>query len=364
MKLILKRSIMILLMFFSFTIRALAEDTINIITKEKLINTINNGKFTEKIEGGLDNVSITAVSTDNGLKITIASGTETFEYNVLENVTNNTVKYEFDMGTVEGLDDFAKILVKSIVGSYLYDWIYESSDYAKLEYFDLLGENLNSESQTNSGVCDLENNGICLKYDETNNKMSFEYELSDKVALYVNKTIKERIDYLNSLKLILKTGNITDKSIGINLSIKDYNSEEQLSCSVYRSEKEDGEYKKISDDNFLCNMSDGLYVMDDKLNDNTTYYYKVIVKNATKYSDVVQVKTLKTAKTPEENKTDDIKNPNIKDLTDNTSTDDKKSDIKNPETGAFINYFLVIIVMGLAVLSILLIRRKNKFFRI
>jgi len=117
-------------------------------------------------------------------------------------------------------------------------------------------------------------------------------------------------------------------------------------CYVYRSTNKNGPYEKISA--MAVNCIDGVGIIDDDLNSNTTYYYKAVVMNGDKYSDILEVTTKKNAS-----------------KTSNTSNDTNKEEkIENPETGIFFPTMAVFILMMISILTYIYAKEKSAFKKI
>lgn len=90
----------------------------------------------------------------------------------------------------------------------------------------------------------------------------------------------------------LEAKNITENSVTLYPKVLNYyntDSNYKVNCYIYRSDSEDGVYKKISD--VPVNCLDSVGMVDEGLKSNTTYYYKAIIDVGKNYSDILSVTT-------------------------------------------------------------------------
>ena len=189
---------------------------------------------------------------------------------------------------------------------------------------------------------------------------------------FVENELEESIYYIHSINDPENIGDyieelhkpnvyIVDSSDNyITLSIYSANDE---TCEIYRSNSEDGVYKKI--DTVSCNID----YTDDGLEPDTYYYYKV--RNNNNYeSDILEAKTHElisdentTQTTPNKNNNtiiDKIENNNNNN--DNSSEDEKiYGTVENSGTGVYSN---IIFGVAIIVISLIFIKyNKNKMKR-
>ena len=151
------------------------------------------------------------------------------------------------------------------------------------------------------------------------------------------------------------------------------NDKDRPYCSVYRSEAIDGEFVNVSSDGWSVgcnNLSDSISYGDDKIEAGKIYYYKAQVTGSDKFSNILKVDLTSNIITDTSN--NEIiyapsKDNDKEDKTDDkTTTNDKKEepkkDYKNPETGNFLP-FLPILILILASIGVWH-KVKDKFVRI
>ena len=98
-------------------------------------------------------------------------------------------------------------------------------------------------------------------------------------------------EIINSLTPSLEAKNITEDSVTLYPLIK-YDIKEnryQLLCNIYRSNSKNGTYEKITKE--AVNCTDYVGYTDKNLKSNTTYFYKTLLVDGTKYSDTLEIKT-------------------------------------------------------------------------
>lgn len=166
-------------------------------------------------------------------------------------------------------------------------------------------------------------------------KMSFE---SEKIKALVEKygtdsTEDSGNEMVKNLVPTLKASNITENSVTLIPKVSYANS--TVLCLIYRSDSANGNYEKISEAAVNCVDSVGL--VDDNLKSSSTYYYKAIVLDGTKFGDVIKVTT----------KSSNYSNSN-----------------EIPETGAFFNVIMALIIMLGSICTIIYARKKSVFKKI
>lgn len=213
----------------------------------------------------------------------------------------------------------------------------------------------NSSQEGNNGnsyICDAEDKGHSYSGDFIEYfKMSFD---TNKIDALMDKYGVDASSYDPNKEIIanltptLEVGEITESSITLYLHIPYINTDPDYAvyCYVYRSTSENGTYEKISD--MAVNCLDDVGIVDDQLQSNTTYYYKTIVVDGTKYSNVVEVTTKNVTPTV-------INEP--------TNTNDDNT-IENPQTGIFFPIFAILILMVGGILALIYTRKKSVFKRI
>ena len=159
----------------------------------------------------------------------------------------------------------------------------------------------------------------------------------------------------NQLVPTLEKGEIESNKVKLNLEITDPNGltePEERKCVVYKSETEDGLYRRITEDPISC--SEITTIIDEDVEPNSTYYYKTRLVYTITYSPVLEVTTSEeVVEEPTTNTTDDNEEP------ENTTDEETTNPIVNPKTGDNIN-LLVGIMSLLAVVIAIAIKRINK----
>lgn len=237
-------------------------------------------------------------------------------------------------------DMFTALWVTTIVDS-----IFELSGYTNISIFtdnknyvdlyDTYGIQLETEPYSYSGQengASWSISGDFIKYF----KMSFD---TNKIDALVNTYGVESSSedpnesVLAALTPTLEAKKITENSITLYPHINYIKTDSDINayCYVYRSTSKDGDYEKISD--AAVNCLDNVGIIDDGLNSNTTYYYKAILMNGTKYSDVLEVTT---------------KSPSVEEK------------IENPKTGVFFPT-TALIIMITSFMTFICIRKRNVF---
>ncbi len=175
-------------------------------------------------------------------------------------------------------------------------------------------------------------------------KMSFDTDKIDALVASGEFSKEEDKETFTDLIPTLEATNVTENSVTLYPSVSNASADSdfEVYCYIYRSTSETENYEKISD--MAVNCVDGVGLVDDKLQSNTTYYYKAIVRDGDKYSDVVKVTTKGTSS--------DV----------NTSNNDNEDDIVNPQTGIFFP-IMAIFVMVISVTFILLCVKKKDLFK-
>lgn len=207
--------------------------------------------------------------------------------------------------------------------------------------------------------------GLYIKLSENNNnecgdiqyciysKVSFDLDKLDKFVINVLPVVEqdrltdEQRTLLNNTPKI-EIDDITKTSAKIYPNGSAVETDDKYNyCHVYRSDKIDGDYKKITSKKIKCNGEYG--VVDDTLSENTTYYYKARFIYTNKMSDPVEIKTHGRTQSTNENETTSI----------TTTSTEKKTNPKSPETGVSSHIITTMIVSSLSIVAIILLK-KNK----
>lgn len=203
--------------------------------------------------------------------------------------------------------------------------------------------------------------------------------LIDKYGVDADKVDVNK-EVIKSLKPTLEVSNITENSVDLfpKVNYKSTDTDYTVTCYIYRSDSENGTYKKISDNAINCLGSIG--ITDKDLKSNTTYYYKAIVDGGTIYSDPVEVVTKDSKSdviksdtsndTSNDDKSDknsdnaDANNDTKSTNNESTSKNAEKSKVKNPKTGVGIPILAISLLLSGSVVIKHYTKNKDKFKRI
>lgn len=272
------------------------------------------------------------IKSGNDVLVTLKYDTDYIEYDnrnsqpTQENATDNMIDLLCIGGIIEAVLELSGYENKTI----------KEADYSNT--FDTYGFELDYEEYEFKGEEDGSSwsiSGDYIKY----LKLSLDTE---KIKALMNtygtdaSTTDPNKDIINSLTPSLRADDITDNSITLypQIPFTSTNSDYAVFCDIYRSDSENGNYEKISDAAVNCLDSVGL--VDNNLKSNTTYYYKTVVTDGTKYSNVLAV----------------------------TTKDASSDGIDNPQTGAFFNTIIAIIIMLSSIWTILYVKKKSLFKKV
>ncbi len=317
----------------------------NVYAETLTIENVNN-KFKEIFIDEFNKLGSDLSSTinDSEKKLEVKSGSDviaTFNY------TDSYIEYDnrSSSATQENVNKDIGVMLSmgGIVGA-----IFELSGYENMtlkdneDYsntFETYGIQVESESYEYKGSEDGSSwsmSGDYIKYF----KISLDTEkikaLMEKYGTDASTTDPNQ-EIINSLTPSLRAEDITENSVTLypHIPFTSTDSDYAVFCNIYRSDSEDGTYEKISDAAVNCLDSVGL--VDDNLKSNTTYYYKTVVVDGTKYSNVLTL----------------------------TTKDASTSDgIDNPQTGAFFNIIIATIIMLSSIWILLYVRKKSLFKKI
>ena len=313
-----------------FQAKAFSNSTISL---EKLVETINSSVINDKLltifkSNESDSVSLNAIKTDSGVTLTYTINGQNQVFNYTYEPTVNVLAYEV-------AKDDPEVIGKLMIGSFMQFWLYEASQYADKEY---LKENFStsnsssgssSEGQTNNTTCDISENGFCIADDDANNKILYTFLLNDTFAIKFN----EAIDQLSKVPSTIEARDITTSSVNLYANTPGYLNEDKI-CYIYKSSEENGNYEIIPSTGVACDGQHPFYI--DTLTPGQTYYFKAIYSGSKVFSDPIKV----------------------------TLPLEEAKKYKNPETGAFANYMFILLVLSTAITSVMVLRRKYKFYRI
>lgn len=128
-------------------------------------------------------------------------------------------------------------------------------------------------------------------------------------------------DIISTLKPIIEYENVTDNSVTIYPYVDyEFDDDREVFCYIYRSFERDGEYEKIDELAINCTKKMVGSALKN-LDSDTTYYYKALIVGGTKFSDALEVTTLK-----------------------------RVEEVENPETSGAIYYLVGIIICSLAMM--------------
>lgn len=326
--------------------KILTIDEINNEFKTSFIDEIN--KLGSNLSSSVDTTNKTLdVYSDSEKMASFKYTDEYIEYDNRSAVVSKETAND-DIGTV--------LYLSGIIQSILNLSGYEDktiSDEDSIDFtttYDTYGIQMETEHYEYSGEEDggtWSMSGDYIKYF----KMSFD---TDKIDALMDKygvdasTQDPNKEIIANLTPTLKAKEITENSVTLYPHIPYTNTDPdyKVYCYVYRSTSENGTYEKISD--MAVNCLDDVGIVDDELQSNTTYYYKAIVMDETKYSDVLEV-TTKSASS----------------IAIDTSTNTNKDDTKeNPQTGVFFPTMTVLIMMIGSIIPLIYVRKKSVFKKI
>ena len=201
--------IVTLVLFFSVNVKA---ETVEKITVDKLVSTINTGTVTNEIKNmyknsGDSTATVLAVKTTNGLDIRFSSnkGTGTIPFNY--NSSNNSISYIIDKNSES--EDVASQVIGA---AYMTAWLYEASQYADETIIDkLIGKVTNDATfDIKEDNCNIAVDTVCTNEDIANKKATISFLMSDLYAQKINKAYnistsdlsKESLDDVNNSKEI------------------------------------------------------------------------------------------------------------------------------------------------------------------
>ena len=329
----------------------------NIYAKTITINEVANGFNNSTIIAGLNQFGgniTSSVDTTNG-KLDVYDGTDkvfslnyTYDYIEYDNRSATVTKEnaEKDVSTMFVLYG----IMESIFKLSGYDDKTLSKDATYTDTYDTYGIQLLTEPYSYSGTDDdggsWSMSGEFIKYF----KMSFD---TDKIDALMTKygvdasTQDPNKEIIMGLTPTLEVQDITENSVTLypHIAYTNTDSDYTVYCYIYRSISENGTYEKISD--MATNCLDSVGIVDDELSSNSTYWYKTIVMDGTKYSEPLKV-TTKSVST-----------------TDTSTNNIKKDDVtENPQTGVFVPIIPIglLIIGGIATLVIF--RKKSVFKQI
>lgn len=174
--------LLIVTLLFSFCMPVKAA-TIDKITVDKLVSTINTGITTNKLYSD-KNASVTAKKNISGLDVTFKTNQESITQSYVYNSADNSLSV-----TIENYDSLES--TANYLGAvYMQIWLYEASQYSSEEVIgkmlnnsDVKKEKNNSAKQT---ICTLAVDTICADQDETNKKITMHFLMSDLFAQKLN----------------------------------------------------------------------------------------------------------------------------------------------------------------------------------
>ncbi len=278
------------------------------------------------------------------------------------NYTDEYLEYD-NKGTVITIDNYNETVGQSLMLTGVMETIFNLSGYtledlgwdteSEVEYdinyerhgLEIINEDYSLSGSSDGGSYTL--SGDYFKYV----KMSLDTSKIDNLFADYKSNADNNPESNPILDLIptLEAREITSNSVTLYPSI-DYtptDPEETVNCYIYRSNEENGEYSKISDWAVNCLGEVGL--KDEGLESNTTYYYKAVVQDGTKFSNPLKVTTA-------------INQENT--LTPDSNTNNSETEDINPNTGAFLDMTVIISALILVTITLYYIRKHRKFYNI
>lgn len=312
----------------TFTVEHLADTIESSLLKDKILNSLKSSES--------DVVTLSATPTASGITLTYTKNGETLSFNYeYSSTTTRSIKYTLDTSSAD-----ADIISKVYIASFMQFWIYEASQYANMDY---MVDNFSSSSSASTGTtestttCNIDDYGICITSDETAHKVEMEFLLSDLFAVKLN----EELNVLTSVTSSIEAKEVSSTSVTLYPNTLGYKNDAKF-CNIYRANEENGEYIKIT--GFAVGCDGTLGFKDDELDSGETYYYKAQYIDSKVFSSPIKVTTL-----DEEEEQDE-------------KLGEKK--YKNPETGTFANELFIALLLLAAITSVMVLKKRFKFYKI
>ncbi len=356
----------------------------NKISINEFVNSINNSTLLEyESNNGTDSkyqsIKSTAELKNNLLNYSVLLNdekyTSVFKYDVKENTltyTSQKKRNASDISFEESIID----LLSEATGTGTNKEIVDS-----LVNFDY-------------GKCDVENLGYCVQENDDSTKIIV--ELSDKMATEVlklkskisNKTTDERfqsfIDLANNSQFIKSINekdngnvNVYGTTIGNEgmILLTDEKGEELIMNLSYNPELNTIKMTEETDSTnsfsnvmillFLYFEKFSTYTMEDSINSLVNTMESNVCDIENKGICVKYINEEKTKVSVELELTDKAVNNYFSKLNNKTAEEtSEEKHYENPETGAFINYGLISLISAIAILTIVLVIKKKKFYNI
>ena len=219
--------------------------------------------------------------------------------------------------------------------------------------YDKYGIQLETESYNFSG--EHENGGSWSKSGDYVKyfKMSLDTDKIDALIAKFGVDVDEQDpnkEIIANLTPTLEAKNITENSATIHPKVNYYNTDPdyRVNCFIYRSDREDGLYEKISD--WAVNCLDSVGIVDEGLKSNTTYYYKAIVDGGNNFSDPLSVTTKGSSTVVDNNTNNNSNNSNNNNSNNNSNNNFQENVTENPQTGIIFSFIAIIsIIFGCVV---------------
>lgn len=330
----------------------------NVYAKTLTINEVANGFKNSTIIDGLNQLGgniTSSVDTTNKTLDVYSESEKVFSFKY----TDDYIEYD-NRSAIVSKETAEKDVLTMFMLYGVFDSIFKLSGYEDktlsedgiyTDTYDTYGIQLITESYSYSGTDDdggtWSMSGEFIKYF----KMSFD---TDKIDALMTKygvdasTQDPNKEIILGLTPTLEAKEITENSITLypHIAYTNTDPDYKVFCYVYRSTSENGTYEKISD--MAVNCLDEVGVVDEKLSSNTTYYYKAVVMDGTKYSEPLKV-TTKEATIPAPTNTN------------NTNKDDV---VENPKTGVTLPVATLGIMMIGSIIALIVARKKSVFKQI
>lgn len=272
-----------------------------ILSVEEVVSTFNETpeiqeliSFGSKIEAKYNDANKTIdiyAQTSESLNLEIIAS---FAYNSSDNYIelNKRSFVVTEDNLFEGFYDTIGIMgiIESIfIQSGYNNLIVKESDYTKT--YDTYGLQLEIEHYDNNGNDENGNwniSGDVIKYF----KISLDTDKISKLAKDYGEVIEgQDQDEQSTLELILELNKVTNNTVYLHPKVTNaINPGKEITCYVYRSLEKDGIYERVSESAINC-LDPNAEFIDSNLKSNTTYYYKAIIIDENKYSNILEVKT-------------------------------------------------------------------------
>lgn len=199
-------------------------------------------------------------------------------------------------------------------------------------------------------------NGKYVKYF----KVPLETEKIDAILNNLTSQSPEEDNSIKDLVPYIEIKEITENSVSIYTSVSNNLrtiAQNNIMCFIYRSDNENGNFEKISNEAIDC--TNPVEIMDNNLKSNTTYYYKAIIDGGENFSNVIKATTIDnpvSSVVPDEETPDNNLNSNDNNTT-NQNQEKTEETFENPDTGSTLP---IIIISTIAIGSLILIKYANK----